>query len=404
MNFFARRSQWPQAILAVLPFTLFFPLGFMYTGVVAFIIAYLLAGDFATRWRHVKESPLRWPVLALSVVSVGAGIFLERPPSEFWTDLVHYQIFVFLLFFASIGPGAWQRRAVKTFFAGATVAATLFYLNYLGVLPNVGFFRSYVIYSGNKSILLGVLLGIASAWMLFQLSEQPARPVNWPRLLQFLYVAAAGLLLGKTRTGSLIFVMLCMLIGARHLHLSWRNVLGVLAVGVLLTLLLAQASGLRQRVDNTVADIGAFSEGKQTSEQGIRLAMYGVTLQIIAEKPLQGHGVGTWLQQYRARTVGNPINIQLTPHNDYMLYMSEIGLFGMLALVWILLGLLVHAWRTGGERGMWLGMLTLSLMLGAMFNAMIRDGVFGMAFMILLAIPLAGALPARVGQQPRVPD
>ena len=240
--------------------------------------------------------------------------------------------------------------------------------------------------------------------MLFQLSEQPARPVNWPRLLQFLYVAVAGLLLGKTRTGSLIFVMLCMLIGARHLHLSWRNVLGVLAVGVLLTLLLAQASGLRQRVDNTVADIGAFSEGKQTSEQGIRLAMYGVTLQIIAEKPLQGHGVGTWLQEYRARTVGNPINIHLTPHNDYMLYMSEIGLFGMLALVWILLGLLVHAWRTGGERGMWLGMLTLSLMLGATFNAMIRDGVFGMAFMILLAIPLAGALPARAGQQPRVPD
>lgn len=42
------------------------------------------------------------------------------------------------------------------------------------------------------------------------------------------------------------------------------------------------------------------------------------------------------------------------------------------------------------DKAMLLIMLTLAMMTGAMFNAILRDAVFGLAFMILLAIPLAG--------------
>ncbi len=39
---------------------------------------------------------------------------------------------------------------------------------------------------------------------------------------------------------------------------------------------------------------------------------------------------------------------------------------------------------------MLLGMLGVAVIVGGMFNAILRDLVFGMPFMILLAIPLAG--------------
>jgi hypothetical protein len=45
---------------------------------------------------------------------------------------------------------------------------------------------------------------------------------------------------------------------------------------------------------------------------------------------------------------------------------------------------------------MWLGMLGVAIMVGGMFNAALRDAVFGMPFMILLAIPLAGVTRNRI--------
>lgn len=79
-----------------------------------------------------------------------------------------------------------------------------------------------------------------------------------------------------------------------------------------------------------------------------------------------------------------------TPHNDYLFYAAEIGLIGLAALLWIWLIQLTVAWKIGGAPGMWLGMLGVAILGGGMFNAILRDAVFGMPFMILLAIPLAG--------------
>jgi O-antigen ligase len=86
-----------------------------------------------------------------------------------------------------------------------------------------------------------------------------------------------------------------------------------------------------------------------------------------------------------------------TPHNDYLLYATELGALGVAALFWIWITQLgvarqmsKSAQRGQTERAMLLAMLGVAMMVGGMFNAILRDGVFGMAFMILLAIPLAG--------------
>ena len=126
----------------------------------------------------------------------------------------------------------------------------------------------------------------------------------------------------------------------------------------------------------------------------MRLEMYQITAQIIAEKPWTGHGIGNWLALYQARAQGMMSAAMTTPHNDFLLYCSELGVFGMLALMGIFCQQLRVAKQMQDsehqERAMLLAMLGVTMIVGAMFNAILRDGVFGMAFMILLAIPLAG--------------
>lgn len=390
MNLSNARSRSPQFVLSFLPFTLFFPVGVVYFGVLIFLLGLIASGDYRKKILTVRKNPLFFPVLSLSVVSTFAALFLERPDGEFWSGYAHYQIYLFLLLFMSVGKGDWQRRAMTVFLAGAVYGATLFYLNQLSLLPNIQPFSSYVVYSGNKSILLGILLGIAAGWMLYELTALHERRWLWTRIAVLIYVVIALLFFTRTRTASLIFGLLCTLIFFKHMTFSWRSAAWLVSIVLIISITWQSASGLRLRVMNTVNDVTIFVQGGQVSSQGIRLDIYRTTAQIIAEKPLTGHGIGTWLSEYQTREKDSQIAEHTTPHNDYLLYCAEIGLIGLVALFWIWITQLLVAWRIGGDHGMLLGMLSLAVITAGMFNAVLRDALFGMPFMILLAIPLAG--------------
>ncbi|MEO6422514.1 MAG: O-antigen ligase family protein [Candidatus Nitrotoga sp.] len=295
-----------------------------------------------------------------------------------------------MLCFISVGSGDWQKRAVTFFFVGALYASTLYYLNLLQILPNVGIFANYLVYRGNKSILLAILLAIAAGWMLYEMASLADRRSLWLRVPAFLYVVIALLFLAQSRTANLIFVLLCLMFFLKCLTISWRSARWMLGFVLMLGVAWLSASDLRVRAIGTVNDIRAFSQGQQISDDGIRLEMYSVTSKIIAEKPWLGHGIATWPSQYQKYAKGMPSEGTRTPHNDYLLYTAEIGLIGLAALLWIWLTQLAVAWKIGGASGMLLGMLGVAIMVGGMFNAILRDAVFGIPFMVLLAIPLAG--------------
>jgi len=56
---------------------------------------------------------------------------------------------------------------------------------------------------------------------------------------------------------------------------------------------------------------------------------------MISEKPIIGHGVGSWRAQYPDRATGLITAEMSAPHNDYLLYWAELGIPGLMALGWI---------------------------------------------------------------------
>lgn len=393
------RAILPQKILAVLPLTLFFPVGIIYIGVLFFLLSLIFAGEYRYKWQTAKANPLFWPILAMFGVTCISALVSARPPNGFWNGFAHYQIYIFLLLFISVGAGDWQRRAVNIFYIGALYGATLYYLNLLGVLPTISPFNNYVTYAGNKSILLGILLAIAAAWMLYDITVLPDRRGLWERVAAFAYITIALLLLTKTRTASLIFVLLCMLILFRQLIHAPRKIFLILATLIFVGGVWQFSTGLNSRTANTLKDLSTFTQGGKVSDEGNRLEILSVTSQIIVEKPWLGHGMASWMPIYAERAIGLSSAGMSTPHNDYFLYAAEIGILGVAALLWIWITQLIVAWKIGGRDGMLLGMLGIALIVGGMFNAILRDLVFGMPFIILLAIPLAG-----VGQERRATD
>lgn len=378
-----------QYVLAVLPLVLFLPQSFTYFGLLAYLIALLASGSIAVKLTRVRDNPMFFPVMLLLAISIVAGLLLERPAGEFWSGFGHYQTYLFLLLLVAAGAGQWQSHAVRFFYAGATIAATLFYLKSMGLLPTWWLLRSYAVYGGNKSILLGILLAVAAAWMLHDLVNSQQR--RWLAVMRFVYVAVAAVALAKTRTGLLIFSVLCLTVLFKSIRSTWHRV----AVAALLVVVAGAGvqviPGVGQRLAGTVDDARNFMQGKEISKDGVRLDMFRVTLEIIEEKPITGHGIGTWHQRYIQKVESTEIEKHTTPHNDYLLYLSEMGIIGLAGLLLIWAMQFVAARRLGSDMGAKLTMLTIALLIGGMFNAILRDAVFGLAFMILLAIPLAGA-------------
>jgi O-antigen ligase len=419
----------PQNILAWLPLTLFFPVGVMYAGVLLFYISLLATGEYRAKLQRVREHPLLPAILALTAVtSVVALIQLANHnylnAKEFLSAFWHYQIYLFLLPMLAVGSGtpsgAWQQRAQNVFFGGAIFAATLFYLNALHLLPENTLTRSYILYQGNKSILLGILLAVAAGWMLhaWRLSFSTDLRKNLTqtllRLFALLYVIAALVLLAKTRTAVVIFALLALLMALRNFSLSVRHIFLVCAlmvgteIGVRHILAMPPpATCLPLEMTNmsktkvaltrgicTIQQVRDFTQGKKLDNDGMRLEIYKNTYEMVAERPLTGYGIGNWLSAYQLKAKGLVSEVMTTPHNDYLLYTHELGIAGLLALLLILIQQLhIAAQMVATEhkdRAMLLAMLGLTMIVGSMFNAIFRDGLFGMAFMILLAVPLAG--------------
>ena len=371
-----------------MPFLLFFPVGVMYAGLTLFMLAWLASKDFEGKWQATRKNPLFKPLLVmLSVIALNA-IFFSQGNERRWPALVHYLIFFFLLLFMSLGTGEWQTRAKKVFFVGALYGASIYYLTHLGLLPDWRIFKNYASYGGNKSIALGIFLSIAAAWLLNEAMAQVNKRLAWMGIAAYAYIALAVLFLATTRTGMLLFFVLSLLVVTRHITLSLRGLVIALSVLMVAGLAWQLSPHLRERTLATVHAVQAFTKGEMGTGQGSRLQFVQKTGEMILEKPLLGHGIGSWLAQYPVRAQGLETSEMSTPHNDYLLYAAELGAVGLLALMGIFVSVLGLAWRTGGIRGMQLLVIGSAFIIGCAFNAILRDWKFGLPMVILLAIAL----------------
>ena len=167
----------------------------------------------------------------------------------------------------------------------------------------------------------------------------------------------------------------------------------VLVPVLLIAAVTALAPHFRERTTAVVTESIAFSNGDRSpTSSGIRLALWHRALQAIGERPLAGHGVGSWNTVYR-RLEGkelSPVFAQLhNPHQEYLLWGVHLGLGGI-ALFLAFLAALVRDARTFRPE---VRHATLSLIaifaVVCLFNSTLFDALIGDYFCFLLAALLA---------------
>jgi O-antigen ligase len=389
-----KKINYPNLIFFLLPFSLFFPIGIMYAGIILFILISLFYGQVVAKFNVSKSSPFFIPAVGLLAWILFELLFLSNSIEGRWSALIHYLIFLFGFIFISAGDGAWKKTARDVYIAGAIYGATVYYLSHLNILPNWIIFKNFAIYAGNKSIALGIFHAIAAAWLLDLALSQTDKKALAVRLIAYFYISSAVLLFAMTRTGILLWFLLSLIAVLRHVKFSVRGMLSLLLGLVTLFSAWQFSPVARERAEGTIQSVRDFYHGQMGSGQGNRLQFIKITGEMILEKPIIGHGIGSWLEQYPERALragADETHTMSTPHNDYLLYGAELGAVGVIGLLSFYLAIAIQGIRQIPQHGLGLFLISVTFFVGSMFNALLRDWKFGMPMMILLAIAYRGS-------------
>ncbi len=369
------------------------PLGLKYLGWLTATLLASAALQQRGRWRAALQQPaMPW------LIGFTAWLWLSAAWSVApWQEIIaHAWVYALpptALLMAAACPPREAERALRHFVWASATVGLLLVLHTHAQLDLGWLGSSTVTAKGNQRIMTSILLALGTALAGCLVVRHPHGAARRQR--RWLLLAAAACLLGLAsqdrRTGMLLLplLMLALVVAAAP---SVKLKLG------LLLLVLAAAAGVWTASDTVRA---RFAEGETELQAygpqspamtswGQRARMIELTVGMVHERPLVGHGLGSWRTLLRQETViGTAIWDNSTPHNEYLLVATQAGLpAAVLLAIWLGI-LLVEAWRAG-RIGLPALMVWLAVALCALASAVLRDTK--LALPMLLLAGLAGAM------------
>lgn len=321
---------------------------------------------------------------ALSIVAAEPGL---RRPGELFT--LGMTVVPFILV-----ADACARRTRGLLFAvavvsGAALASVLAYVSYMQ-----GPYLRLVLGSIENAVPSAEYLGTALALAVAMLVEEFASTLAGP--LWAFAAGSSGLALLMTKSRGPLLGALVGLVVTVATALRRRRYAFVIAAAAVAAILLFAAANPGARLS------GALSP--RSRSVGIRTAVWSETMDLVLDRPVSGHGLGSYGQLGVIYSDERGDLHQMNAHNTWLHTACETGVLGAGTLaVFMVLGLVgvVRACRLtrGLERAVSVGALggVVVLLVEGVFSVT-TDAEPGMLFFSLMALGSAGAPRGRGGR------
>lgn len=292
---------------------------------------------------------------------------------------------------AAACPPQAARRALAHFVAASALVGALWALHGMGLLPPSRLWDSTVTAIGNQRIAASVLLALAvvfAAWF----ARRPDTPASTRAGYALAAaLALAGLVSQDRRTGMVLLPLLLVAWACAAPRARWQRLALAAAVAACAGGVWVGSDNVRARFAEGSRELAAYrDDGAVQTSWGQRVRMLQITADIVRERPLAGHGVGSWVPLWQARTPpGTMLWENTTPHNEYLLVATQGGVAAALLLAAWFVFMMARALRAG-SLGLPALLLWLTVAVTALANATVRDTK--LAIPLLLLAGLGGAL------------
>ena len=373
----------------------YLPLGLQYT-------AYLGCGLAAVSvlWRSGRLATLLGHPIFHAAALLWAWLLLTAAwsPASRSSIVTHAWTYSLMLWVTPIAlacDASSARRALHAFVAATSVLALVVLADRSGMLPSSLPWRPFVGVIGNQRISFSLLLALSAALAL-HLSLQAPTPRGRYLLALGVVVCLSGLTLQDRRTGMLAAPVLLAALAMAYLR-TWPRRLALLGVIALAAAAVWQVvPQVQQRFAEGAAELRSYrSEGDVSSSWGMRARMLEVTARMAVERPIAGHGLGSWVVRWRERVSGSAVlEGNTTPHNEYLLLLVQGGVVAWAALLLLVVRVL-RGVSGRGKAAVPAVLVLTALAWAALFNVVLRDSKFALPLLTLSALAWAASTIAR---------
>lgn len=370
------------------------------------LIASLLGAGLRPRWRQALRDPVALGMLAwaglmlLSALHAWAGGDAGKAlrSSDIWT-------FVMPLVIASLLQTPRARwRALAAFAVGIGLVMLVSWLMAAGLVPQRPV--AELLPSMRNTVFKEYTQQGLATLMLFSLlmAVLPTLPRRGWQVAAGVIAALAlinvSFLLGS-RTTYLTLVPLALYwlwVGFRGRLSNLKMLLVTGVLGLVLGATVLQSPSAETRLNSLGDEISGYVHEGQATSTGIRLWLWQHTLEMIAEAPVIGHGLGQWKPLYEARmqqVPGSEPYITGHPHQEMLLVLAEEGAVGLLVMLALLVALLRLAVRLPPAERHFVTSVVLIYFTAGLANGLIADFTHRNTFVLLLScIPSVALLAA----------
>ncbi len=305
---------------------------------------------------HLLKSSLTFPILVFTA-AISISLLQTNSMSDSLKELARWgsYVLVYFIIISTVSKRKWVISILITVLLAGFIASLYGIFQFYGI--DFFFWREVPgrtrLFStfGNPNYLAGYLApSIPLTLVLFCLVRAKWQKVLCEAVIIVLYT---GLLMTLCRGAwvslfiSVIFILIALLAYQRIAFFKInKNWLIILAVPLVIVTIIYSTSNPLNLKDTTV--IQRVSSSVEQSSFKQRFLIWLSTIEMIREKPFLGISIGTFgvhYPEYQGRVLSKEKNKGYIPaanksinaHNDYLHLWAEVGIVGLICLIWIII-------------------------------------------------------------------
>jgi len=377
---------------------------FFRVGLAGLLVASLFSGAYRDHARSCLRQPLTWLPLGFFLMVLVSALIDGRPTEMAFYDVEHYRKLLLIPIFAVVFPSMREHRQLLIAYGLGTVVLMLpTLLDGFGIFralgigfaayrnaaydvslhgaPNLVYWRMQIVHGFHVDVLLAMAAFGAIVMPRWRVALGILCALCITDVLFFIY--------GRMALLSLLLVVVCVAIYLLPTF-RWR-LAGLVGLLVLAWAAYSFIPDVTKRVTSIQTETERyFQEGDLRTSAGERLHFWKIALHMWRNAPLFGNGAGS----FRDELVSSHDPIAGTgyrhPHSEYLMQLSEFGLFG-LSLFLAMVVIMLNTVRRVADR--WLApSLTVAILvflLNAVTDASLHNDWEGWTFVVLASIACA---------------
>ena len=384
-------GRWLTWVASLGAATVYAPIGLSYLFGLLLLVLFVALPGRGDRMRQALALPGAWYAVAFVALLATSGLWSPAPADEIGSHIWHYALLALVFAIPVLISPAQARTALTTFTVVSVACGGLLLLKGMGWLPEFRLWHNLRHYDGNRSISNALLLMFAASLCLFRALEAHPGRGRWQRAawLACVAVIGTGLVWQMPSRAAMLGLPLALVSAALLASRSWRQVAAVVTAVAAGSLLAWNAStNLQERFREGIEALHKYEAGStEYTSWGTRSHMIRASLEMVADRPLLGHGAGAWLGEWHKRGPAY-LSKHVTAHNEYLMIAAQVGLVGLALALLVAWWQVRAAWRASPVPGAPALLVWFTVGWGGLFNVVLRDSAFGLPLVLLTGITM----------------